>query len=89
MKIGMKRMHDANFGLSCRSGMVDINNMTNAIINKVVTPQKDIIYSINESIIVTYFLFTNNNNICLVFDIVFDGVPVAITKPAPNVLGYI
>lgn len=40
MKIGMKRMHDANFGLSCRSGMVDINNMTNAIINKVVTPPK-------------------------------------------------
>ena len=79
MKIGMKRMHDANFGLSCRSGMVDINNMTNAIINKVVTPQKDIIYSINESIIVTYFLFTNNDDIGLIFNIVLDSIPVTIT----------
>lgn len=59
MKIGMKRMHDANFGLSCRSGMVDINNMTNAIINKVVTPKRTLyIQLMNLSLSPTFYLPT-------------------------------
>lgn len=60
MKIGMKRMHDANFGLSCRSGMVDINNMTNAIINKVVAPPKRTLYTqlMNLSLSPTFYLPT-------------------------------
>lgn len=59
MKIGMKRMHDANFGLSCRSGMVDMNNMTNAIINKVVTPKKTLYTQLmNLSLSPTFYLPT-------------------------------
>lgn len=89
MKIGMKRMHSANFGFLYRSGMADINNMTTEIINSVVIPQMDIIYSINESIIITYFLFANNDDIGLMFDIILDGIPITVTEPTPNVLGYI
>lgn len=59
MKIGMKRMHDANFGLSCRSGMVDMNNMTNAIIDKVVTPKKTLYTQLmNLSLSPTFYLPT-------------------------------